>query len=197
MTKTYDQIATDIRAFVSSAYPEMEVKVGAFDLDPNRTAVFFVEEKFKLLYPMQRYHYLAHLIPTEYQDQHLQNSAWFELAPSENPDDLEFPDEELIKSITPNVLRSLGKTRFFAQLDDRMCPQEEFLVGMACRGDFQLSRAILPLAGYAKNEHFDIFHVLMSQGAYCDCEILFNVAPESRLRTRYWKARAKDRHHQA
>ena len=35
----------------------------------------------------------------------------------------------------------------------------------------------------------DIIAVLHSKGGCCDCEVLYNVADESRLRTQYWKAK--------
>lgn len=37
------------------------------------------------------------------------------------------------------------------------------------------------------------FHVFMSMGGYCDCEILFNVAESSRLKAEYWLARTEGR----
>ena len=36
----------------------------------------------------------------------------------------------------------------------------------------------------------DVPGVLRFSGACCDCEVLYNVAEESRLKSRYWKARA-------
>ena len=47
--------------------------------------------------------------------------------------------------------------------------------------------------GLKDDDFFDIFHVLMAQGGFCDCEILYNVAPESRLRQQHWRAVADGR----
>jgi len=43
---------------------------------------------------------------------------------------------------------------------------------------------------FQQDELFDVFHVLMAQGGYCDCEILLNAAESSRLKSEYWRARA-------
>ena len=95
------QLATDVREFVRRAYPDIEVRVEPWADDPTRAAVYFIEAQFAALYPMQRYHYLRHLIPADYYERHLADSEWFELAPGEHPGDLEYPDHELIEEITP------------------------------------------------------------------------------------------------
>ena len=46
--------------------------------------------------------------------------------------------------------------------------------------------------GFTQDELFDVFHVLMDKGGYCDCEILYNAAEESRLKAEYWRARAAE-----
>jgi hypothetical protein len=38
-----------------------------------------------------------------------------------------------------------------------------------------------------------VFHVLMAQGAFCDCEILYNIATESRLKSQYWQRKAHEK----
>jgi hypothetical protein len=54
-----------------------------------------------------------------------------------------------------------------------------------------VSKALLPKHGFNPDEFFDVFHVLMARGGYCDCEIFYNAVEQSRLKERYWKARAK------
>jgi hypothetical protein len=193
MNITHDQLAADLKRFVAPSYPEMEICVVPWDGDPARMAIYFIDPKFALLYPYQRWHYLTHLIPAEYQDAHLENSIWFELAPGENPDDLQYPEEDLIESITPNVIRCLVGSRFFELLDDAMCPQEAGRERAQCWGDFRHSRPILLNQGIEEDRIIDVFHVLMSQGGFCDCEILYNVAEKSRLQAEYWNAKAEGR----
>ena len=193
MKKTNEQILRDLKEFLLTSYPEIEVRVEPFWLDPSRTAIFFIEQKFAFIYPEQRSHYLTHLIPAEYQERHLQNTVWFELAPGEKPEELVYPDDDVIASITPDVMQCLRKTRFFEALDDRLCPSDDEQPLEACYGDYRVSKAILPSKGFSEDEYFDIFHVLMAQGGFCDCEILYNVAERSRLGADYWRARGEGR----
>jgi hypothetical protein len=186
------QLEADIRGFVRAAYPNIEVRVERWSDDPGRTAVYFTEARFASLYPLQRYHYLRNLIPQDYYDRHLADTEWFELAPGERPEDLEYPDSELIGDITPDVMRALLGARIFAALDDLLCPADASHPRQPCHGDFRHARAILLARGFTQDELFDVFHVLMARGGYCDCEILYNAVEESRLKAEYWRARAAE-----
>ena len=185
------QLETDIRGFVSRAYPNIEVRVEPWTSDPTRPAVYFTEAQFAALYPAQRYHYLRHLIPADYYERHLVESEWFELAPGERPEDLEYPDSELIADITPDVMRCLFGAGVFDALDDVLCPRDVSLPRRQCHGDYRHARAVLLARGFREDEHFDVFHVLMARGGYCDCEILYNAVEGSRLKAEYWQARAE------
>jgi hypothetical protein len=136
----FQQLETDIQDFVRRAYPNIEVRVEPWSADPKRPAVYFREAQFASLYPAQRYHYLRHLIPTDYYERHLADSEWFELAPGERPDDLEYPDSELIADITPDVMRCLSSAGVFEALDDVLCPAEVYS-GRSCRPCSRSSRA--------------------------------------------------------
>jgi len=188
-----DQLVADLKRFVARSYPEMDIRATPWDQDPTRTAIYFTEAKFALIYPYQRWHYLSHLIPKDYYDAQLTNSIWFELAPGEKPEDLQYPDEELIDSITPNVVKCLQASKFFELLDDVLCPQAAGGERAQCWGDFRNSRPLLLNRGFKEDEFFDVFHVLMRQGGFCDCEILYNVVEESRLNAEYWIARSEGR----
>jgi hypothetical protein len=185
------QLETDILAFVRRAYPNIEVRVEPWSADPTRAAVYFREAQFATLYPAQRYHYLRHLIPADYYDRHLTDSEWFELAPGERPEDLEYPDHDLIADITPDVMRCLVGAKFFEALDDLLCPADGSHSRQSCHGDYRHARATLLTRGFREDELFDVFHVLMARGGYCDCEILHNAVEESRLKAEYWRARAE------
>lgn len=193
MSVTPCQLVADLKRFVMPSYPDMDIQVMQWDHDPTRQAIYFTDEKFALIYPYQRWHYLTHLIPADYQEANLGNSVWFELAPGEKPEDLQFPDEELIDSITPDVMKCLVGSRFFELLDDSLCPKDSSRERNQCWGDFRISRPILLDRGFDKDELFDVFHVLMRQGGFCDCEILYNAAEESRLKAEYWIARSEGR----
>jgi len=179
--------------FVRNVYPDMQISVAPWTEDPARLAISFVDPNFGALYPAQRYHYLAHLIPQDFWDQYLSDTIWFELAPGETPDDLEYPDDELIASITPDVMRLLVRSRAIETLDDLLCPPSPETPPVRCHGDYRHARQALLARGFTEAELFDVLHVLMARGGFCDCEILYNAVEESRLKAEYWTARAQNR----
>lgn len=183
---TDSELATSIKQHLKSTYPNIQVTVEKWEKDPSQIAIYFIEEKFKKLYPQQRYHYLIHNIPDSFLQEYLSESVWFELAPDEKPETLRYPDEERINKITPAIMKILTRVNFFSALDDIMAPQDKEKKGASCHGDFDLSKKILKTHGFTEEEMFDIFHVLMGKGGFCDCEILYNASEGSRLKTRYW-----------
>lgn len=177
--------------FLDRAYPGIEIWTEPLPEDPSRTAISFRHPLFAVLYPQQRYHYLVNLIPEAFIETHLAGTVWRELAPGESPDDLQYADPELIESIEEDVMKVLEGSGFIRALDLAFCPRLPFARGARCHGDFRVSKALLPNHGITPDEYFDVFHVLMARGGNCDCEILYNAVEESRLKARYWKARAK------
>lgn len=181
------KIESEVCDFVRTAYPEMIVRVEPWSQDPSRMALFFIEERFRGLYPRQRYHYLIHLIPEEYYRLNLADAVSFELTPGENPDDIEYPDEQMIADIKPHVLGVLQESGFFAALDKLLFTEDANASRQQCSGDFRHSKQALAACGFAESDFSDVFHVLMDEGGFCDCEVLYNAAPESRLRADYWR----------
>lgn len=53
------KIESAVRGFVRASYRDMEVRAEYWTPDPSRIALFFIDERFKGLYPRQRYHYLT------------------------------------------------------------------------------------------------------------------------------------------
>jgi hypothetical protein len=188
------KIESDIRGFVLASYPEVVVRAEYWEQDQSRIALFFIDERFKGLYPRQRYHYLMQLIPKDYYDSMLGDTEWFELTPDEHPEMVEEdPDEEFIASITPDVIAALQGKGFFTALDDVLLPQNNTTQPQKCSGDFRHAKQVLQLCGFEESEWSDVFHVLMEEGAFCDCEILYNAAADSRLKARYWSRRSHER----
>ena len=99
-------------------------------------------------------------------------------------------DDQFINQIAPDVLHALEGKQFFEALDDRMSPEDPERLPVLCSGTYSISTAILTNCGFVPSDIADILEVLASRGGCCDCEVLFNVAEESRLRSEYWKARA-------
>ena len=188
-------IESDIRGFVRASYPEMVVRAEYWSKDPSRIALFFIDERFRTLYRRQRYHYLVHLIPKDYYDSTLADTVSFELTPEESPEMVEEdPDEKLIAGITPDVMGTLQANGFFKTLDEMFRPRSNPTQAQICSGDFRYAKQALQLCGFEESDWSDVFHVLMEQGAFCDCEILYNVATESRLTTQYWQRRSHGNH---
>jgi hypothetical protein len=105
-------------------------------------------------------------------------------------DDNDLYDEELVNSIAPNVLTILRREKFFERLDDRFCPVDTSREPERCQHSFEISKSVLCDLGFDSDEIRDVVAVLHANGACCDCEVLYNVAEENRLKTEYWKARA-------
>lgn len=93
-------------------------------------------------------------------------------------------DDE-VASIAPYVIQVLTRSRFFDVLDHRLCPTEASHTRAKCGRDFAISKALLDEIGFPAEDQADIFAVLQDRGAHCDCEILYNVVIESRLKDEY------------
>jgi|SRR5579863_265381 len=106
------------------------------------------------------------------------------------PDPLDERDRNFIADITPDVMKCLAEWKFFEELDDRLCPADQSKSRADCRGNYDISEAILRSSGRDDTDFADIFGVLRAQGGFCDCEILYNVAGDNRFKTKYWRTRA-------
>ena len=97
------------------------------------------------------------------------------------------PEEKYVAAIAPDVLKYLRKIGYFAHLDDILASNS----GKAnpCRHDYRYSKRLLIDAQLKKSDWADVFLVLQSRGGFCDCEVLYNAATRSRLKSKYWKAR--------
>ena len=96
--------------------------------------------------------------------------------------------DSYIDDIAPDVIGVPQKLHFFEKLDDHLCPVEDPEKRVDCHaGSFDVSARIMRDLGMDSEDIDDVLAVLHSRGACCDCEILYNVAPPSRLQARYWK----------
>jgi|SRR5580700_9890736 hypothetical protein len=100
-------------------------------------------------------------------------------------------NQELIASITPDVMKCLDRSGFFERLDDLLCPKDDAHHREVCCGDCKHSESILRTAGFGPADLADIFAVLRAKGGFCDCEILYNASDSNRLKAQYWRERAK------
>ena len=190
------ELVAELKRFLASSYPDIRIEAKPLQQDASRLALYFTEDKFSVLYPQQRYHYLVHHIPQDFFNRHLTNTVWFELAPGETVQDLRYPDEQFIASISSNVLATVERAGVFSALDDLLAPEASSAAAASCHGDFRHTKAVLGQTGFGQcgqvDEVFDVCHVFMAKGGFCDCEILFNVLEMNRLKSRYWKKRAEE-----
>ncbi|SRR6266480_7006723 len=100
-------------------------------------------------------------------------------------------DNELIPSITPDVMKCLVRSGFFEKLDDLLCPRDHSHQREGCRGTTSSPNLYFWHRSFERTDLDDIFGVLRSNGGCCDCEILYNVAESSRLKAEYWRSRAE------
>ena len=103
---------------------------------------------------------------------------------------MEHPDDELVSSIAADVMMCLTRSAYFEKLDDLLSPDESSTAAQTCDGTFKLSGSLLLASGLVRDDFDDIFAVLQSRGGHCDCEVLFNVAENSRFKAKYWRNRA-------
>ncbi len=177
---TPSELQDRLYTFIRPTYPDILIEV--VDKANTTRQLYFTDPAFQDLYPKQRYHSLIHLIPTDFHDTYLKNNHWFELAPGENPEDLDYHDQEEIDDIKSTVLSVLqDKVHFVELLDAKFTSEHE-----QCHSDFRISKAILTKLDFPDHAQFDIFHVLMDSGGYCDCEILLNVFTASEYAKKYW-----------
>lgn len=102
-------------------------------------------------------------------------------------------DNDFIDAIASDVLLALENKRFFQFLDDQMCPSDPRSPRVLCQGTLATSITTLTSCGFDEQDIADVLAVLAARGGFCDCEVLYNVAGESRLRSEYWKAVASKR----
>lgn len=103
-------------------------------------------------------------------------------------------EEELpatVDDLAPYVLTVLNRDGFFPRLDEAIWPSHS-LAPEACDHTLGRTKAILAEMGMDSEAIWDVILVFQSQGACCDCEVLYNVADDSRLKAAYWKARADE-----
>jgi len=106
-------------------------------------------------------------------------------------------EEDFIASITADVVACLNSKNFFRKLDDVFVPASDSIDAARCNHSFTHSISLLRSLGFDQNDIVEILQVLKQQGACCDCEVLYNVAEESRFKEIYWKSRAESRERRA
>jgi hypothetical protein len=108
------------------------------------------------------------------------------------PSSSDFRDADFAESIAEEVTAVLEGHQFFVLLDDLFCPKDPAAAARKCSHSYAGSIEILKALGTDSEEIADTLAVLKAHGGCCDCEILYNVAKESRLKAAYWNARNRE-----
>jgi len=109
------------------------------------------------------------------------------------PADTSESEEDFVESITADVMSCLDSQKFFTKLDDLFVPPGNSVNAAHCDHTFTHSTVILQSLGFDQNDITEILQVLQRKGGCCDCEVLYNVAGDGRLKAIYWKSRVESR----
>jgi len=100
------------------------------------------------------------------------------------------PDEDFtISDIAPYVLKVLRDRGYFERMDADFWPAH-LVSPEPCDHTFRRTERILSQLDMDSEDIEEAVLVLVSKGACCDCEVLYNVAEDSSLKSRYWRRRA-------
>jgi hypothetical protein len=102
-------------------------------------------------------------------------------------DDSQRKFDEFISDITPDVIAVLKRQSFFELLEKETFP-DGIIGSSTCRHDFSATTELLSQLGHDADAIRDVIDVMRANGGFCDCEIVLNAAPESKVREAYWKA---------
>ncbi|MFH0981732.1 MAG: DUF2695 domain-containing protein [Planctomycetota bacterium] len=164
------QLQAKLAHLLARKFPGITVEVGNSERW-DRTAVTVRWAGFDELLPEERFHRLFHSVPEDFYKRHLAGCVWFELGSRESlADFLKLPRSNDVQGKEPEVIQRLAKVGFFEALAAELGAQPT----SRCGGDFSAVRRILAAKKFAQSALRDALLVLMRNGAFCDCEALFN-----------------------
>jgi len=170
MKRPHATCPAKLARLLTGKFPGLTVEVGHNERW-NRTAVTIRWAGFDGLLPEERFHRVFHVIPESFYEKHLRRCIWFELGSEESVEDfLKLPRSDDVGDKEPEVVRKLTKAGFFEALAEELGADPT----ATCGGDFSTVRRILAAKRFSKPALRDALLVLMRNGAFCDCEALFN-----------------------
>ena len=175
---SHTKLQAKLTRLLAEKFPGITIEVGRSERW-DRTALTFRWDGFDDLLPEERFHRLFHSIPKDVYEKHLQGCVWHELGGRESVEQfLKLPRSEDVRDREPRVIRKLTGIGFFEELAGELGEEPT----SRCVGDFSAVRRILAAKKLSKPAQRDALLVLMRNGAFCDCEVLFN-AQLIKLRT--------------
>jgi hypothetical protein len=168
--KVHAELQAKLTELLTPKFPGITVEVG-HSARWDRTALTFRWAGFDDLLPEERFHRLFHSVPEGFYEERLRGCVWCELGSRESVEDfLKLPRSANVQEREPHVIQRLIQMGFFEALAEEL--GETPMV--VCTGDFSTVRRILGVKEFAPSALRDALLVLMRNGAYCDCEALFN-----------------------
>ncbi|MCK4658916.1 MAG: DUF2695 domain-containing protein [Phycisphaerae bacterium] len=167
---SHSELQGKLTRLLTDKFPGITVEV-AHGERWGRTMLTFRWSGFDDLLPEERFHRLFRIIPEDFYEKHLRGCVWFELGSTESVEAfLKLPRSEDVQGKERQVIQRLTKVKFFASLMEELGADPM----AACAGDFSTTRRILAARRFGKTALRNTLLVLMRNGAYCDCEALFN-----------------------
>ncbi len=167
-------IEAELRGSLTPKFPGMTIEVAHSDRW-KRMCVTFRWSGFVGLMPEERFHCLVDMVPARFRRSHLQGFVWLELAPDETVEAyLQLPRSEDVNQRAAAIYGDLLSAGFFDALDAALGPRPKG----KCLGAFSSTEAVLSAGNYSAARICDAKLLFISQGVYCDCQVLETVRPK-------------------
>lgn len=173
--KDFSKVQRQLETYLSEHLGDVKVQVGENIHYPG-TNVVITCAQFAGWLPEQRFHHVVRAIPAEFYDRHLrQGVVWFELAPGESAKEyMRMPRSEDVAAEGPAIASMLQKKGFAGRLLALLGPHPED----ASTTHFAATRQVLAECKLSDGEIEKACLYLISEGAYCDMQVLMDVLPK-------------------
>jgi len=163
-----------LQAALSKTFPCVAVRVGD-GIHYRGTNVVITSPDFAGLLPEQRFHHVVRVLPAELYEDLRGKVVWFELAPTERPDDyMKMPRSEDIIGNETSILKRLTAVKFFKKFEDRLMAKRQ----APSRRDFIVAKEILEEAGLSPKEITHACLYFIRHGGYSDAQVFSHVMEE-------------------
>lgn len=169
--KNLASIEKQLHSALKSSFKDVSVKVG-MDIHYKGCNIVVTSPDFAGLLPEQRYHHVAHALPSDLYEELRGGYVWFELAPGEPALNLmKMPRSEDIASRDAAIHQRIRAAKFFKKLEGRLRASRK----AASQLDFVLSKEVLSEEGWSAAEITDACLFFIRHGGHCDADVLSKV----------------------
>lgn len=124
----------------------------------------------------QRFRVVVSNIPAETFERDFHGLIWFELTPGEEIDDyLRMPRSDDVAKKAESLMASAMKSGLAGKIKEALGNDAK----ESCSGSFEETRRVLAGAGWSKARIEEFCLAAVGRGAYCDCEVIALLIPES------------------